>query len=279
MSDRPFLFTVSSGLLEKKHVKAMGPAIWTYLALLDKQTKPDGTVNRGDPIAASSELGDRIGLSQDTILRHLDRLQKAGYIRLTRRPYGCIVHVEKPKKLFKKRVGKNADSRVRKNADSEQAESPQECGAESARLPTLYKECKAVKANTSASAKRAASKTTLEPGRCQHSPPCKTLPWHICVLIAETGELEPNSFPGADLNQAKQLARVSDSEIRGTVRHMLEVNGEFWGRKKRITPAAVLDSLPLHRGSRQAGTNGRAPPMTEAELTRYADQQEARQTP
>ena len=264
----PFV-TVSAGLLDPKHVKGIGPAVWTYLALLDKQTKPDGTVNRGDPITAS-KLGDRMGLSQDTILRHLERLQKAGYIRLTRQPYGWIIHVEKPKKLFKKRVGKNADSK--------QAESRQECGAESARLPSLYKECKAVKANTSASAKRAVSKTTLEPGRCQHSPPCKTLPWHICSLIAGAAELEGASLTKVELNQAKQLAEVPDDDIRGAVAYMLEVNGEFWGRKKRITPAAALDSLPLYRKSRQSGTNGKAPPMTEAELARYADREEARQT-
>ena len=265
------MITVSAGLLHPKHVKAIGPAVWTYLALLDKQTKPDGTVNHGDPIAAS-KLGDRMGLSQDTILRHLDRLQKAGYIHLTRQPYGWIIHVEKPKKLFKKRVGKSADS--------EQAENPQKCGAESARLPGLYKEDKAVKAIQPASPKQAVSnsKTALEPGRCQHSPQCKTFPWHVCVVIAEAGELEPNSFPGADLNQAKQLADAADADIGGTVRHMLEMNGDFWGRKKRITPAAVLDNLPLYRKRRQSRANGQTPPMTEAELARYADQQEARQT-
>ena len=171
--------------------------------------------------------------------------------------------------------------RVGKNADPKQVESPQECGAESARLPTLYKDCKAVKAtNTPASPKRAVSnsKTALEPGRCQHSPQCKTLPWHICMIIAETGELEPGGFPRADLRQAKELAGVPDSEIRGTVTYMIEVNGDFWGTKKRITPTNVSDNLPLYRKSRQSRVNGHAPPMTEAELARYADQQEARET-
>ena len=269
---KPFLFTVSAGLLDVKHCRAIGAALWTYLALIDRQTHPtSGVVNRGEPISAM-QLGARLGLSQDTILRHLDRLQKAGYIHLTRQPYGWIIHVEKPKKLFKKRVGKSADSK--------NVENPQKCGAESARLPGLYKESIAVKAILPASEKRAVSnsKTALEPGRCQHSPQCKTLPWHVCVVIAEAGELEPNSFPRADLNQAKQLADVADADVRGTVRHMLEMNGDFWGRKKRITPAAVLDNLPLYRKRRQSRANGQAPPMTEAELTRYADQQEARQT-
>ena len=125
------MITVSAGLLDPRHVKAIGTAVWTYLAVLDKQTSPDGTVNRGDPIAAA-KLGARMGLSQDTVLRHLERLQLAEYIHLTRQPYGWLIRVEKPKKLFKKRVGKSADS--------EQAENPQKCGAESARLPGLYKE-------------------------------------------------------------------------------------------------------------------------------------------
>ena len=273
------MITVSAGLLDPRHVKAIGTAIWTYLAVLDKQTSPDGTVNRGDPIAAA-KLGVRMGLSQDTVLRHLERLQLVGYVHLTRQPYGWIIRVEKPKKLFKKRPGRLADSRVGKSADSERAENPQKCGAESARLPGLYKELIAVKAIIPASEKRAFpnSKTALEPGRCQHSPQCKILPWHVCVVIAEAGELEPNGFPRADLNQAKQLADAADADIRGTVRHMLEVNGDFWGRKKRITPAAVLDHLPLYRKCRQSQANGHAPPMTEAELTRYADQHKARQT-
>ena len=98
------------------------------------------------------------------------------------------------------------------------------------------------------------------------------------MIIAKTGNLEPSGFPTADLSQAKQLAREPDDDIRGTVVYMLEVNGDFWGRKKRITPAVVLDNLLLYRKSRQSRVNGHAPPMTEAELARYADQQEARQT-
>ncbi len=261
------IITVSAGLLDPRHVKAIGTAVWTYLAVLDKQTSSDGTVNHGDPIAAA-KLGARMGLSQDTVLRHLERLQLAGYIHLTRQPYGWVIRVEKPKKLFKKRVGQSADS--------EQAENPQKCGAESARLPGLYKEDKAVKAILPASPKQAVSnsKTALEPGRCQHSPQCKTLPWHICAVIAEAAELEATSFTKAELSQAKQLAEEPDDDIRGTVVYMREVNGDFWGRKKRITPAAVVDNLPLYRKHRWTKVNGLSvSPPTEAELLAYVDRQ------
>ena len=140
------IITVSAGLLDPRHVKAIGPAVWTYLALLDKQTKPDGTVNHGDPIAAA-KFGARMGLSQDTVLRHLERLPTCRDTSTSpdNRTAGSS-RVEKPKKLFKKRVGNSADSRVGTFADSEQAENQQKCGAESARLPGLYKEDKAVKA-------------------------------------------------------------------------------------------------------------------------------------
>ena len=263
------MITVSVGLLDPRHVKAIGPAVWTYLAVVDKQTSPDGTVNHGDPIA-TGKLGARLGLSQDTILRHIERLQLAGYIHLTRQPHDWVIRVEKPRKLFKKRVGKNADSK--------NVENPQKCGAESARLPGLYKESIAVKAILPASPKQAVSnsKTALEPGRCQHSPQCKTLLWHICAVIAEASDLDPVGFSPADLNQAKKLAQTSDSEIGGTVAYLLEVNGDFWGRRKRITAATVLDSLPLYRKHRAAGVDPQSrSSMTEVELAAYADEQEA----
>ena len=265
------LITVSAGLLDPRHVKAIGPAAWTYLAVLDKQTSPDGTVNRGDPIAAA-KLGARMGLSQDTILRHLDRLQKAGYIHLTRQPYGWVIRVEKPKKLFKKRVGKTADSRVGTIAYSDQGQSPQSCGSESARLRTVYKESIASKA-IPASPKRGSTKTVLDPDRCSHSPKCGNLPWHVCVLIAEAGGLEPVDFPGADLSQAKSLADVPDPEIGGTVGYIL-AQSDFWGRKQPISPSVVLRFLPIYRKQAGGRVNGHAS-MTEAELAAYADQREA----
>ena len=104
---------------------------------------------------------------------------------------------------------------------------------------------------------------------------CGNLPWHICSLIAEAAGLEPSRFTKAELNQAKQLADVSDSDIRGTVAYMHDVNGGFWGLKKRITPAAVLDNLPLYRKHARSKANGHSSPITEAELIRYAELQEA----
>ena len=124
------------------------------------------------------------------------------------------------------------------------------------------------------SAKRGGhSRTTFDSSTCLHSPKCKNRPWHICSLIAEAAELEATSFTKAELSQGKQLAEVPDDDIRGTVVYMREVNGDFWGRKKRITPAAVVDNLPLYRKHRGLKMNGQSvSPPTEAELLRYVDQ-------
>ena len=257
MSDRrkPFLFTVSAGLLDVKHCRAIGPALWTYLAIIDRQTHPtSGVVNRGEPISAA-RLGSRMGLSQDAVLRHLERLEGGGYVELKRAQHGLIITVAKPKKLFK-RVGKNADSRVGKNTDSDRGQSPQSCGSESAFLPGLYKESIASKA-IPASSKRGSPKTVLDPDRCSHDPRCKTVPGHIAVIIAESADIEP-VFSPKELGQAKALANVSDNEIRGTVDYMLAEHGDFWGRKARITPSAVRDNLPLFRKQARGRVNGHA---------------------
>ena len=275
MSDRrkPFLFTVSAGLLDVKHCRAIGPALWTYLAIIDRQTHPtSGVVNRGEPISAK-QLGARMGLSQDTVLRHLERLEGGGYVELKRAQHGWIITVAKPKKLFK-RVGKNADSRVGKNGDSDRAQSPQSCGSESAQMRIPYKEAKASKA-IPASSKRGSAKTVLDPDRCSHSPQCKGLPWHVCTVIAEAGGLEVVAgFLDEELKQAKALADVSDSDIRGTVAYMLEVKGDFWNRQAKITPSAVLKNLPLYLKHSGGRVNGNAA-FTEAQLSDYADRQEA----
>ena len=262
------MITISNGLLDPRHVAAMGSAIWEYFVLLDRQTSPNGTVNGGVPIQAA-QLAKRTGHSTDTVRRALLRLRDGGYIDLKRAPYGFIVRIEKPKKLFR-RVGKSAKSGVGKNAESDGGESSQKCGRESAEMPNVIKTI----ANKAifASPKRGSTKTVLDPDRCSHDPRCKSLPWHITAIIAESADVEP-VFSAKELGQAKALADVPDDEIRGTVAYMIETNGEWWGRKMRILPANVADQLPLWQKHSRGRVNGRA--LTEAQLAEYADRREA----
>ena len=74
------MITVSNGLLDPKHVKAMGTASWEYLTLLDWQTSEDGTV-RGGHAVTIPDLAKKTGHSHDTIYRNLSRLEKHHYIK------------------------------------------------------------------------------------------------------------------------------------------------------------------------------------------------------
>ena len=111
-----FYITISNGLLSNGHRKRIGSAIWEFMWLIDKITKIDdkgmGWVLGGKPI----NLKDIVdGVDEDTISRNLDKLEKEGYIKKIRTPYGLSIRVMKAKKSF----GKNAESiRNRKNAES-----------------------------------------------------------------------------------------------------------------------------------------------------------------
>ena len=82
MDAKRYWVPVSAGLLERKHVDAIGPAIWVYLWLLNRMPNNSGKVLYGRPIRASDIRKDGLGsLSDSTINRHLVRLEKSGYIR------------------------------------------------------------------------------------------------------------------------------------------------------------------------------------------------------
>ena len=105
-------FSVSSGLLDAKHRRKMGSAIWTYLALLDWQTAQDGTVMRGETIQASI-VATRLGCNERTVRRELERLQSEGYIRRNRSGDGWLIWISHPKKRFRFEPPKEPDRNVR----------------------------------------------------------------------------------------------------------------------------------------------------------------------
>ena len=91
-------FTVSNGLLEATHVKRIGPAIWEFMVLIDMQTAPDGTVNRGQPVT-HSEIARRLGRGVRTVARNMVLLKPYLEIQKTRRG-GQIIRIKNPKKAF-----------------------------------------------------------------------------------------------------------------------------------------------------------------------------------
>lgn len=108
---------LQSGILDEKHMKQMGMAIWLYAWLIRKSTKnQDGVslVLGGKPIKHSDVV--ELNLTRRTYTRYLAVLQKYGYIEQPKRtPYGLIIRVTKGKKVFKvtkNRVDNSGSSKV-----------------------------------------------------------------------------------------------------------------------------------------------------------------------
>ena len=70
---------MKSGLMAPKHADRIGPAIWTYLALLDGADYDSGILS-GSPTDINRYLQETLGRPRTTILGHLDRLHTHGYI-------------------------------------------------------------------------------------------------------------------------------------------------------------------------------------------------------
>lgn len=99
-----FFITVSNGLLETKHRKKIGSAVWEFMWLIDKVTKIDdegfGWVLGGKPI----NLKDIKGIHPVNVSKNLKKLEDAGYIFITHTPYGLSIRVAKAKKSFSKKT-------------------------------------------------------------------------------------------------------------------------------------------------------------------------------
>jgi DNA-binding transcriptional ArsR family regulator len=90
-----YRFPVWNGLLESKHVKLIGPALWVFLWCIDKTTKEKdgkGIVYGGKPVTFA-EIAEDLGVSEKTIQRHIDRLADANYLELILTPRGQQIRV------------------------------------------------------------------------------------------------------------------------------------------------------------------------------------------
>lgn len=124
-------FPTYSGLLEPKHYKRIGAAIWLFLWCVSSTTKEIekegvtwGIVLGNKPIK-TNELEEIFGVTDRTIRSWIKTLQQHEYIRVTRAPHGLIFTVKNSKK-FKNRSEENFHS-DRKNTsvltDSDRKES------------------------------------------------------------------------------------------------------------------------------------------------------------
>lgn len=113
-----FYIEVTNNLLEPKHRKAMGTAVWEFMWCLDKITKIDeigiGWVLGGKPINLKS-IAEDIGITEPKISKNLNKLKNAGYIGIKRTPYGMIISINKAKKRFAQKVKSNLTKRENLN--------------------------------------------------------------------------------------------------------------------------------------------------------------------
>lgn len=98
-----YYIQVTNGLLDSKHFKKMGPAVWLFMWLLDKMTSISeegiGLVLGGKPIKYE-EVKEDLEMSYATYKRWLSTLKKENYIITIRTPYGHTIKVCKAQKTF-----------------------------------------------------------------------------------------------------------------------------------------------------------------------------------
>lgn len=101
---RKMYISVSQGLLDTKHVKALsGTSIWLYLWFLDHMTNLSGSVLGGKPITYN-DVKKTFDIRIRTYRRWIEILENGGYIKTVRTPRGLVVTVNKAKKLFSQKI-------------------------------------------------------------------------------------------------------------------------------------------------------------------------------
>lgn len=70
------------GLLDPKHISAMGTSVFLYLWCLRHQTKSNGLVLGGSPITYE-KINERLGQSERTVRRWMKSLRDNGYVEVT----------------------------------------------------------------------------------------------------------------------------------------------------------------------------------------------------
>jgi DNA-binding MarR family transcriptional regulator len=108
-------FPMYSGLLETRHYKNIGTAIWFFLWCVSSTTSEEerdgelwGNVLGKKPLKLS-ELAEPFMVNEKTISRWLEALEQHEYIQVNRAPYGLMIQVRKSKK-FLKRTDKDVSS-------------------------------------------------------------------------------------------------------------------------------------------------------------------------
>lgn len=108
----PFItFPVSIGLLEEKHVEAMGIAVWCFLWCINRVTmdKIDQNGERWGQVLGGcrfshQRIADELGLTLRSVRYQMDCLKTAGYLRITRGQGGQQVEVRHSIKWLRRKT-------------------------------------------------------------------------------------------------------------------------------------------------------------------------------
>lgn len=113
-----FFIEITNNLLDPKHRKKMGTAVWEFMWCLDKITKIDeeqvGWVYGGKPINLK-DISKEIGIAEPNVSKNLNKLEKQGYLELKHTTHGIVIKVWKAQKRFNKKIARFNDKVMRFN--------------------------------------------------------------------------------------------------------------------------------------------------------------------
>ena len=262
------MITISAGLLDPKHIGAMGPALAEFLCLIDWQTDASGLVKGGAPIKID-HIAQRLGRSRRTAQRNLERLER--YVDVTRTPYGLVIRIRNPKKWF--RHAKNGTSGDVKSGTSHplRGDKSGTSGVTDLAHP--------IKTNTEGRIQggEGGAKNAPPAFVCSHRD-CNSETYHKGRVVAESQGLcfpdDIGSLPRW-LKESKALLGYADADLVEFVHQKIRRDGSKWDEQP-LRPAYVAEDIGAYLRKR---INGRAAaPLTEAQLAAYADQQEAKRS-
>ena len=119
MKGKGYYIGERAGVLERKHIKAMGPSRWLFSWAIRRQTGTSregwGIVLYGNTITYDVICTD-LGTPITTLRRWMTRLIKQGYVKTIRKPHGFKLFIAKPKKT--------RDQSSTKRASFPQSDSP-----------------------------------------------------------------------------------------------------------------------------------------------------------
>ncbi len=111
---RSYAIPVWNGILEAKHRRRIGGALWEFLWCLDRITQEKnklGIVLGGKPVTAK-EVTQEFGVYEQTVRRHFDSLEERGYIERTLTPWGYSIRVKNSLKFRSREVGQNCPTTI-----------------------------------------------------------------------------------------------------------------------------------------------------------------------